>query len=634
MIHEYTVRTIPVRAENGLLLKTLEATINMKKLLALALAVVMVFGMFAFTACGKKNDDDKGAIIQMYLSAFPTNLDPTESVYASSDNAKLFGLLYEGLYTINSKGELKKALADKVEYYVDARDNTLKLEIKLKNSRWSDGIIVDADDFVYAWQRLLSPTADHSAASLLYPVKNARRVKEGLCSVNDLGVCAIKDNVIQISFEPEYTNVEYFLRRLASPALVPLREDNASKFDDEENIDYTWNASTTLGLPLTNGAFKYRKLSSKSIELERNLHYDNVSASEDNPVDKVVKPYQLITLLSEGDSAEKQLERFQNKDIFYLNLSEAKTETIESAGKVTQTALPSVYTYFFDTTSELFSDARVRQALSIALDRDHINSLTGRKTKAAEGVVPFGIKDVDGKTEFRKANGKQFTPTGDMEAAKALLAEAGVKKGSFTVEYNKDRAYEREVAEYCKSVWKELGFTVKTDGKTAAYISGIVSGKTLTNGTNRIIATDFQCVTPDAYGMLVGFSTQYSGAPVDLTVDEITYTSGHLTGFADEEYDALCDEIVGALNNDTRTDAMHRAETMLLEKAPIIPLFCNVDVYAAKDLSGMKYDYFGTWNFTKVSQKNYQKYLPEETVDATADNTDNTDNTDNSDSAE
>lgn len=605
----------------------------MKKFLALALAVVMVFSAAFLTACGKKSDDDKGAVIQMYLSAFPTNLDPTESIYASSDNAKLFGLLYEGLYTINDKGGLKKALADKVEYYVDARDNTLKLEIKLKNSRWSDGIIVDADDFVYAWQRLLSPTADHSAAALLYPIKNARLVKEGLCSVNDLGVCAIKDNVIQISFEKDFTNVEYFLRRLASPALVPLREDNASKFDDADNIDYTWNASTTLGLPLTNGAFKYRKLSSKSIELERNLHYDNVSANEDNAVDKVVKPYQLITLLSEGDTAEDQLARFQNKDIFYLNLSGAKTETIDAAGKVTQTALPSVYTYFFDTTSELFSDARVRKALSIALDRDHINSLTGLKTKAAEGVVPFGIDDVNGKKEFRKNVGKQFTPTGDLEAAKALLAEAGVKKGSFTVEYNKDRAYERDIAEYCKSVWKELGFTVKTDGKTAAYISGIVTGKTLASGTNRLIATDFQCVTPDAYGMLVGFSTDYSGAPVDLTVDEITYTSGNITGFADEEYDAVCDEIVSAMNNDTRTDAMHRAETMLIDKSPIIPLLCNVDAYASKELSGMKYDYFGTWNFTKVSQKNYTKYLPEEVVDQTAaaDTTDTADNADNAD---
>ncbi len=592
----------------------------MKKIFALTLALLMVFSLFTFTGCGKKDDDDKGAIVQMYLSAFPTNLDPTEAMYGTADNAKLFGLLYEGLYSMNAKGELKKALADEMEYYVDPRDNTLKLEISLKTSRWSDGIIVDADDFVYAWQRLLAPESEHSAASLLYPIKNAKNVKEGLCSVNDLGVCAIKDNVLQIAFEKDFTNVEYFLRRLASPALVPLREDNATKFDDPENIDYLWDASSTLGLPLTNGAFKYKKLSNKSMELERNLHYNNVSASEDNPVDKVVTPYQLITLFSEGSSADDQLERYKNKEIFYINLSEAKTETITGAGKVEQDAIPSVYTYFFDTTSELFADARVRKALSVALDRDHINSLTGRKTKAAEGLIPFGIDDTTEKTEFRKENGNQFVKTGDMETAKSLLADAGVKKGSITLEYNKDRAYERDIAEYCKSVWKDLGFTVKTEAKTALYMTKLVSGKTLTTGTNRIVGMDFQCVTPDAYGMLVGFATNYSGAAVDLSVDKLTYTTTSLTGFADEEYDAVCDEIVLAMNNADRADAMHRAETLLLDKAPIMPLFCNVDVYASRDLSKIKSDMFGAWNFTKLAQKNYHKYLPEdEVVDATDD---------------
>ena len=586
----------------------------MKKILALVLAVVMLSSMLLIGGCGKKDDDDKGAIIQMFLSSMPATLDPTAAQHGSADNAKLFGLLYEGLYTINEKGELKKALADEVEYYVDARDNYLKLEISLKDSRWSDGIVVDADDFVYSWQRLLSPESNHYAASLLYPIKNAKNVKEGLCSINDLGICAIKDDVLQITFEKDFTNIEYFLRRLASPALVPLREDNATKFDDPTNIDYSWDANSTLALPLTNGPFKYKNVTDDTIELERNLHYSNVSAVEDNPVDKVVKPYQLVTLLSEGDTADDQIDRYLNGDIFYINLSAASAETIEKAGKVTQTDIPSVYTYFFDTTSELFSDERVRQALSIALDREHINSLTGRNTKAAEGIIPFGVDDTTEKTEFREEGGNLFVPTtGDMETAKALLKEAGVTKGSFTIEYNSTRSYERDIAEYAKSVWKELGFTVQTSGKNDRYLSGFITGSTpLTTGTARVIGMDFQCITPDAYGMLMGFSTQYSGGAVDLSQEEVTFTTGNITGFSDPEYDAVCDEIAGALNNESRAEAMHKAEELLVKKSPIIPLFCNVDIYASRDLSNIKQDDFGGKNFTKVKQKNYEKYLPEE----------------------
>ena len=48
----------------------------MKKILALVLAALIVFGMLTFTGCGKKLDDDKGAVIQMYLSALPANLRP------------------------------------------------------------------------------------------------------------------------------------------------------------------------------------------------------------------------------------------------------------------------------------------------------------------------------------------------------------------------------------------------------------------------------------------------------------------------------------------------------------------------------------------------------------------------------
>lgn len=590
-----------------------EATIFMKKILVFALALCMLLTAVSFAGCSKKDTEDKGAIIQMYLTTFPENLDPTEVSYGTADSVKFFGLLYEGLFSMNEDGKLEKVLADEYEYYVDARDNTLKLEIELKESRWSDGIIVDADDFVYSWQRLLSPDFDNPAAALLYPVKNAQKVKEGLCSINDLGICAVEDDVIQISFEKDFTNVEYFLRRLASPALVPLREDNAEKFDDVTNSDYSWSASATAAVPLTNGAFKYRKLTDKAIELERNIHYNNVSKNEDNPVDKVVKPYRIITLYSEGKTADEQIERYKNGEIFYIDLSGADAETIKAAGKVKQTEIPSVYTYFFDTTNELFSDARVRKALSIALDREYINSLTGRKTKAAQGLIPFGIDDTTEKTEFRKEAGKMFTPKGDMEEAKALLKEAGVTKGSFTIEYNKDRAYEKDVAEYCKEVWKELGFRVTASGKNSKYINNLSSDtNAFATGTARVVGMDFQCITPDAYGMLIGFSKKYSGGAISVETADVEYTDYNITGYASDEYDAICDEIVGALNAKDRADAMHRAEEFLIEESPVVPLFNNVDVYASKKLSNVESDMFGAKNFTEVTQKNYKKYLPEE----------------------
>lgn len=584
----------------------------MKKLLAIMLAATFIFSACIMTGCSGSGDD-KGAIVQMYISSFPKNLDPTASVYNSDETAKIFSLLYEGLFTISADGKLKNALADECEEYVDARDNTLKLEISLKESRWSDGIPVSASDFVYAWQRLLKPENNNSAAALLFPIKNAKLVKEGRCSINDLGVYAIKEDVIQIAFEDDFTDVEYFKRRLASPMLIPLREDNVSKFDDPSNDAYTWDASKAAGLPVTNGPFKYKNIRSYALEFERNLHFRNVGDNDDNPVDKVVTPYQLITSYEDAKNAEEQLERYKNGEIFYINLSEADAETIKAAGKVTQTAVPSVYTYFFDTTSEMFSDANVRKALSIALDREYLNTLTGRKTKAAQGIVPSGIDDKDAKSDFRKKAGNLFAPKGDMETAKALLSEAGAKKGNISILYNKDRAYEKAVAEYVKQVWDELGYRVVPTATSSAKMAEYATGKTVfATGEARVIGMDFRAVTPDAYSMLIEFGTDYHGSAVDLSIDETTYTTAHITGFSDEEYDAVCDKIVSANTASERAGAMHEAEAMLIEKSPVVPLFSNVDVYASKKLSKISADAFGGKNFTKIVQKDYKKYLPEE----------------------
>ncbi len=583
----------------------------MKKASALVLAIIMICSALLLTGCGKSSED-KGAVIQMYLSTFPSNLDPTAAAYGSADNAKLFGLLYEGLFTINEKGELKKGVAADYKYFADVRDDSMKLEIALKNTKWSDGIAVDAEDFVYAWSRILSSEADNPAAPLLYPIKNARKVKEGECSINDLGVCAVKDNVLQITFEKDFTNIEYFIRRLASPALVPLREESAGKFDNDEYSEYSWQTSSTKVIPLTNGAFKYKNITENEIVLERNLHYENVSEVKENPVDKVVKPYQLITAYSEGALADDQIDRFLNGEIFYINLSEASAETIKKAGKTQSSLVPSVYTYFFDTTSRLFSDAKVRQALSIALDRDYINSLTGRNTRAAQGIVPFNVDDTVKKTEFRKEAGNMFAPKGDIEKAKELLAEAKVSGGSFTLEYNKERSYEAEIAEYAKSVWKDLGFSVTLSGKNSKYFYALASEKSaFATGDAKLIALDFQCLTPDAYSMLVGFSKKYAGGKYDPESEE-KYTKLNITGYDSEEYDAICDAIVYASNIKDRAEAMHEAEKKLIEDSPVIPLFNNADVYASKELKKIKTDFFGAKIFKDTKMNNYRKYLPAE----------------------
>ncbi len=598
----------------------------MKRLTALLLAALFLVMPLAGCSSDKEDgqtaatDEDKGAIIQTYLASAPASIDPS-AMYGSSETIKLMGLLYEGLTTINEDGKLEKALAKEWEYEIDERDDYMKLEITLNSSRWSDGIIVDAEDFIYAWTRILKPENKNENAALLYPVLNAKKAKEGLVSINDVGLTAVKDNVIEIVFEKEYSDddfVEYFLRRLASPALVPLREDIVSS---KEGWDLAGRSSY-----ITNGPFKIKVWDSYELTLERSVYYRAVSDNDGNKDDKIVKPYRIVNLYSEGDNANEQFKRYRDEEVasnkvFYVSLAGASEDVIEAADDMKKSDVKtndmlSTYCLFFNTNNELLADARVRKALSIAIDREALAELAG-DAEAATGLIPYGIEDVKAKQDFREKGGDILADEAQIEEAKKLLKEAGVSGGKLKAEASNARDYEKRVLNLIASAWKELGITLEVSTRRSDYIYNKANGHSeFTQNEVDIIAFDLQSMTSDAYGMLMQFSAVYGGHPIDVTTgpseEDVVYAP-YFTGFADEEYDKLCEKILAAVTTKERTAAMHEAEEYLLEKAPVAPLFFNCDTYlVSNQLSGIEQDKFGRLNLIKLKQKSYDKYLPEQ----------------------
>ena len=107
-----------------------------------------------FSSCSGATKDDPGAVIEIYMP-YSVSFDPAVA-YADDASAKLMSLLYQGLTTIDSKGRVKGALADSWETYTN-RDGEKVLEIKLKDTAWSDGQSVDAEDFLDSWERIVDP---------------------------------------------------------------------------------------------------------------------------------------------------------------------------------------------------------------------------------------------------------------------------------------------------------------------------------------------------------------------------------------------------------------------------------------------------------------------------------------------
>lgn len=613
--------------------------LSAKAALGLLLAAAMTVG--TLTGCSKKKYDadgneivDKGAEINAYIGSFPYDLDPGRIAY-DADLGKYYSLIYESLFSIDENGKLSGALAKEWQSEVDERDDKLKLVIKLRSTSWSDGVAVDADDVVYTFKRLLDPANSNPAASLLFPIENAGKAKAGLVTIDDVGFSAVNASTVEIVFEKEFTDVDYFLRTLANPVFTPLRDDVVYSYGEDWaqpfELKKLRDGDDTVNSIVTNGPFQVKQWTKDGMVLERSSYYRNLGV--DDKYTKYVTPYRIILNFTEDlDTQLAKKDAGDSTKMFYFADFTKDGYTAEQKN-IKSYANGSAYTYYFNANNKVLSDARVRKALSMALDRNEIASMVGGGVTAATGFVPTGIKaDSKGKTEYRSKAADVINTAASTDEAKALLNEAGVKKGNLTITIRSDRAWERDVAEYAAKVWGELGFTVKIDDTLSVKStkkSEVSEYETaLATGDFDIIGFDYCALSEDAYGFLVPYANEFSGSvvPVDDDVDPV---SPHITGFDDAEYNALikgeytydengeltaCTGILGAKNADERFALYTQAESMLAEKAPSAPLFFGSnDTLIVSGLSKVTYNYLGAPVFTKATLKNYEKFKTSET---------------------
>ena len=574
----------------------------MKKLLCLILAVIVVCTSFA--ACSTLEKGDKGAIITMYLADEIYDYDPAVG-FTDTATAKFLSLMFEGLTTLDADGDWQKAMMKSYKYLEpEFEGDTYKLEITLRETKWSDGRTVQANDFVYAWKRIMEPTFKCEAASMLYDLKNAREVKMGDASVDDLGVYAIDTYVLQVEFAKD-VDLDEFFKTCASLALVPLREDSVSN-----NKDWAKRASSMV----TNGPFDPRKIDfGKQLTLERSAYYYRDTESS-QALDKYVIPYRIIVLYNYGDSA-KQLEKFEAGNIFYLGeIAMAARADYKSEAEVTDSAITT--SLYFNTANKLFAKKEVRQALSLALDREAIaESLVF--AKAATGFVPYGINDADGKGDFREEGGELIKTGANLDEAKALLKKAGVNGGSFTISV-RDNEGDVAVAKAAADAWKALGFTVKVKElgtkdlpaeKNQSAVREDLYATAYAAGDFDVILVDYNALSPNAFATLAPFATEFSGNGILLDpLSDKSEKINHITGYASKDYNELIDKAYAADKSADELAALHDAEKMLIEDMPVIPVVFQQDAYLASgELSGIESSFWGR-DFKGTKMKSYMAY--------------------------
>lgn len=600
----------------------------MKRVIALVLCLLMLVP--ALASCAEKDENDKGAYIHMYLTDQVYDLDPARA-YNNESALRLVSLVFDNLFILTDKGKVQKSLAK--SYTVSEDDNAEEYEmiITLNETSWTDGTAITANDVYYAWRRILDPSNNFEAAALLYDIKNARAAKEGEgeISIDDVGISAINETQLRIEFEGKI-DYDQFLLNLTSYALVPLREDIVGKTDDWAKKPATICSS---------GPFKLREVSYEEGEeylvLERNAYYYRDILKDD--IDKSVTPYRII--IDYTKTAEEIMTAYDNGEIFFVgDIPLSMRSSYKDSAEISDALSTHIYVLNQNAVisrvdggegEAIFANANVRKALSLAIDREAIANAVVF-ARAATALVPYGVYDANSKKDlFREVGGNILSASSDMSAAQSALNESGIKASDYKFSISVP-AYDEvhlAIAELVKEAWSSLGFNVtvnavetivnddilKTTGEVAKDIRDDIFVENYQAGKFEVAAIDYTAFSADAFSVLAPYAKCFTGGSSTKDGSRDFEIPTHISGYNSEEYNELIEKAYAEKDIKARATILHDAEELLMEDLPIIPIIFNqTATLEHKDLSKVKYTYYGTMIFTKTKLKNYELYIPKE----------------------
>lgn len=540
-----------------------------KKMLALALAMSLTFSL-ALTGCGGSDSGSKdnataqggaaeGKQLAVQVGPDPETIDP--ALNSAVDGANMIITAFEGLLSTDKDGKIIPGQAESYDTSEDGLTWTFHLRDGLK---WSDGSDLTANDFVYSWKRMCDPaTAAPYAETVLGMVKGYEKAIDG--DIDSLGVSAPDDKTFVVELSSPCT---FFDSLAAFPSLYPVQEKTVSANPE------SW--ATAPETYISNGAFKITEwVPGSHIIMSKNENYWNASE---------VKLGSIKFALMEDSNAAYSA--YSNGEL--LLVKDVPTEEIPSLqGRDDFKVEPIIGTYYLslNLNKKPFDDQKVRQALSLAIDRDYVaNTLMQGTYSPAYNFIGPGWIDTDGVTEFQaNANGGKSYISEDHEAnlaeAKKLLEEAGYPNGkglpALTYSTN-DSGYHKTVAEYLQQAWKELGITLNVD---------IVEWSSFTpqrrNG-------DYEA----ARNGWVGDYTDPSNM-----LDLLFSTNGNNDGkFNNKDYDEQMTISRTTTDAKERSTALHKAEDILMEQAACIPVAYYNDFWLQSDkLTGSWHSATGFW---------------------------------------
>ena len=519
----------------------------------------------------KKSGDGK-KILTIQLGPDVESIDP--ALNSTVDGANYILYAFENLLKIDKEGKVVPGLAEKYEISDDQLTWTFHLRDGLK---WSDGSDFTAEDFVYSWQRMVDPNVAAPYAQTVlgmvegYDEAIGKPDAEGNTTIDPdptkLNVEAPDDKTLIVHMAKP---TPYFDKLAAFVSLSPVKKDVVEANPDGWSIDPKTYIST--------GPFKLTEWKPGSyLMFEKNENYWDADS---------VKLDGIKCLLMEDQNAA--FSAYESGDA--LMIKSIPTQEITTLKERADYHLdPNLGTYYLDLNNTLdeFKDSRVREALSLALDRKYISEvITAGTYTPATGFVSEGVTDWDG-SDWKD----NITDTsvyinvddhaGNLAKAKELLKEAGYENGVGLPEMvysTNDASYHKKIAEYLQQAWGELGLKVEVN---------IVEWKSFTpqrRSGNYQIARD-------------GWVMDYND-PSNILELALTGNGNNNAKYSNPEFDALMEKAATEKDPQTRFGYFHQAEDLMMKDTAMVPLLYYNDFYLQSDkITGSWHSPDGFWHF-------------------------------------
>lgn len=525
-----------------------------KRLLSGLLAVLLLIPTLGlFSGCSSQSD------LTYDLAGEPATLDPQSAndPYAFT----VINEIFEGLTKVQEDGSIGLGVAE--SYRVS--DDQLTYTFTLRNGlHWSNGYSCTANDFVFAFQRLLNPRTKSQTAHNFYCIKNASAVAAGTLEVDQLGVYANSDTELVIELESPNA---FLLELLSTAPAMPCNE----QFFNETRGEYGLKGAALI----SNSAYQADKwIVGSYIKLIPNQRYYD---QDQIHLNSMVFWLCYSDTPAEGETQSEILTRFYDGDSVAYTCSGKPDEGLFDSSYTLTTHDNTVWGLTFNQRStdsvkqQILNNQDFRLAIANCFDRSRYQDLLPEYLTVTDTIIPPGVS-IDG-SSYRDQTGDMTVYGLNSDSAKshyqAMLNATGVQQVtglSVLIAENDSVNNEQYFGYLSQVIQRELNLFL-----TVETVDQSEFDSRLANGNYDLA--------------IVSLEADFDH-PISILEDFQTGSAENNTGYSDSTLDSYLDQLYRG--SDGEAGLCKLAEQHLLDSGIFLPLYYQTSYLAVnKSVSGV-----------------------------------------------